>query len=50
MHIAATPNIDTRIRLRAFEWLKEQVDREGEVLPRPLLAKGFEMSGSRIRT
>lgn len=48
MHISATPNIDTRIRLRAFEWLAEQVSREGEVLPRPLLAKGFEMGGERI--
>ncbi|MGD0236531.1 MAG: HNH endonuclease [Syntrophorhabdales bacterium] len=40
--------IDEAIRLRAFEWLKEQAAVHGDVLPRPLLEKGFEFEGERI--
>ncbi len=40
--------IDEAIRFRAFEWLKEQEAIHGDVLPRPLLEKGFEFEGERI--
>ncbi|HET6947110.1 MAG TPA: HNH endonuclease [bacterium] len=39
---------DARVRSAAFEWLKEQVDRLGDVLPRSLLAQGFLLSGVRV--
>lgn len=39
---------DTRLRTRAFEWLAEQVDMYGDVLPRDLLAKGFVSGDQRI--
>jgi putative restriction endonuclease len=39
---------DKRVRLEAFKWLKEQVDRHGEVLPRGLLTDGFEIGGRRV--
>lgn len=34
---------DARVRAAAFEWLREQVVRHGDVLPRDLLAQGFEL-------
>ncbi|NLX77906.1 MAG: HNH endonuclease [Clostridiaceae bacterium] len=37
-----------RIRLAAFNWLKEQTMLYGDVLPRELLARGFEYDGQRI--
>lgn len=40
--------IDTAVRFRAFAWLKEQVAIHGDVLPRPLLEKGFDFEGERI--
>jgi putative restriction endonuclease len=40
--------IDEAIRLRAFAWLKEQAAIHGDVLPRPLLEKGFEFEDERI--
>jgi putative restriction endonuclease len=40
--------LNARIRSSAFAWLKEQVERLGDVLPRPLLAKGFEFEGERV--
>lgn len=40
--------IDGAIRLRAFEWLKEQEAIHGDVLPRSLLEKGFDFEGERI--
>jgi putative restriction endonuclease len=40
--------IDEAVRLRAFEWLKEQESIHGGVLPRTLLEKGFEFEGERI--
>src|SRR5271157_1510144 len=40
--------VDEAIRLRAFTWLKEQETIHGDVLPRPLLEKGFEFEGERI--
>ena len=39
---------DKRIRLRAFDWLKGQVDLHGDVLPWSLLLHGFEFEGTRI--
>ena len=40
---------ETRIRQRAFDWLVEQTELHGDVLPRALLAKGFEYEGQQIR-
>jgi len=34
--------IDNKIRLKAFEWLDEQVKIHGDVLPRGLLERGFQ--------
>lgn len=39
---------DQRVRVAAFRWLDEQVARLGDVLPRPLLAEGFEIDGRRV--
>lgn len=36
------------MRARAFEWLTEQVDRHGDVLPWALLLQGFEFRGDRV--
>ncbi len=43
-----TPVGDLRVRLAAFEWLKEQVEVRGDVLPRSLLARGFVFEGQRV--
>ena len=40
---------DYRVRTRAFEWLEEQVARNGDVLPRAVLAEGFAFDGEQIR-
>jgi putative restriction endonuclease len=39
---------DLRVRLAAFEWLREQVDLRGDVLPRALLEQGFVFEGGRV--
>ena len=39
---------DADIRRAAFDWLAEQVDLHGDVLPRATLARGFEFRGQRI--
>ena len=39
---------DRRVRLRAFDWLAEQVDLQGDVLPRRLLEKGFLIGDVRV--
>ena len=39
---------DLRVRIAAFEWLNEQVAIHGDVLPRRLLADGFDYGGERI--
>ena len=36
----ATDSLDARIRRQAFDWLAEQVEVHGDVLPRQLLAEG----------
>lgn len=40
--------IDNRVRLAAFNWLSKQVDKHGDVLPRPLLQQGFQYKNQRI--
>jgi len=42
-------NFDTEVRMAAFNWLTEQVNRHGDVLPRSLLQSGFEFHGHRVR-
>lgn len=41
-------DIDKQIRLAAFNWLTEQVEKYGDVLDRDKLEKGFEFKGTRI--
>jgi len=41
-------NMDHQVRLSAFHWLAEQVRIHGDVLPRELLAQGFEFEGHRV--
>jgi putative restriction endonuclease len=41
-------DLDRRVRLAAFQWLRSQVDLHGEILPRSLLAEGFVFDGTRI--
>lgn len=43
-----TQQKEYEIRLAAFEWLADQVDIHGDVLPRTLLLQGFEYKGQRI--
>ena len=40
--------LDARIRMAAFEWLREQTSQYGDVLPRTLLAEGFRIDGVRV--
>jgi putative restriction endonuclease len=39
---------DLRVRLAAFEWLREQTAIHGDVLPRKLLLLGFLFDGQRV--
>lgn len=39
---------DARVRAAAFAWLDIQVTLHGDVLPRPLLAEGFQFEGIRV--
>jgi putative restriction endonuclease len=41
-------DIDLQVRLAAFNWLSEQVNSHGDVMPRKLLEQGFEFQGQRI--
>jgi putative restriction endonuclease len=41
-------DIDLQVRSAAFNWLSEQVNIYGDVLPRKLLEQGFEFQGHRI--
>lgn len=41
-------DIDLQVRLAAFSWLAQQVDYQGDVLPRKLLEEGFDFQGQRI--
>ena len=40
--------LDHRVRLAAFQWLRAQMDVIGEVLPRSVLAEGFLFDGDRV--
>ena len=40
--------LDQRVRLAAFQWLRAQIDIHGEVLPRTLLEAGFYFDDDRI--
>jgi putative restriction endonuclease len=40
--------LDQRVRLAAFQWLRAQMDVHGEVLPRSILAEGFVFDGRRV--
>ena len=45
----AEADLDSRVRARAFQFLREQREiHGGEVLPRDVLAKGFEFEGQRV--
>jgi len=44
----AVEDIDHRVRLATFAWIQEQTALHGEVLPRGLLARGFEFDGQRV--
>jgi putative restriction endonuclease len=39
---------DARVRAAAFDWLVSQVDEHGDVLPRAVLAAGFDLYGTRV--
>lgn len=41
-------DLDQRVRLAAFKWLKEQVRVYGDVLPRSILSEGFEFENRRV--
>ena len=44
-----TDSLDLRVRMATFQWLQNQVDLHGDVLPRKLLAKGFLFDGQPVR-
>ena len=39
---------DAHVRKAAFDWLEEQVQLHGDVLPRSILAQGFTYEGNRV--
>jgi putative restriction endonuclease len=39
---------DARVRTRAFDWLSQQVEEHGDVLPFQLLRDGFSLDGIRV--
>jgi hypothetical protein len=41
-------NRDAAIRRAAFDWLAEQSEVHGDVLPRDVLAAGFSYEGDRV--
>lgn len=41
-------HIDHQVRVAAFEWLERQIGVRGDVLPREILAAGFEFRGNRV--
>jgi putative restriction endonuclease len=41
-------DLDSRVRVAAFQWLREQREVHGDVLPRSILADGFQFSGTRV--
>jgi len=47
-HSNDTSDLDRKIRLAAFDWLGEQVRNYGDVLPRSVLAQGFQFENQRV--
>lgn len=43
-----TTELDQRVRLAAFQWLRAQMDVHGDVLQRSILAEGFVFDGRRV--
>lgn len=41
-------DIDSQVRLAAFDWLTGQVKIHGDVLPREILSRGFDFEGQRV--
>lgn len=41
-------DIDTEVRMAAFDWLSSRQIEYDDVLPRQILAKGFEFHGQRV--
>ncbi|HUH98370.1 MAG TPA: HNH endonuclease [Anaerolineales bacterium] len=41
-------DMDIRVRIAAFQWLAEQINSHGDVLPRKLLQQGFDFQDQRI--
>jgi len=46
--MAPNPDLDHRVRLAAFRFLDDQTQLRGEVLPREILAQGFDFEGQRV--
>jgi putative restriction endonuclease len=40
--------VDAEVRMATFDWLSRQVNEHGDVIPRTLLAKGFDFHGQRV--
>ncbi len=40
--------MEGKLRIESFNWIKEQVRLHGDILPRSLLEKGFEIEGQRV--
>jgi putative restriction endonuclease len=45
----AGEDLDTRVRLAAFEFLSQQVGIHGSILPASVLRQGFDFQGQRVR-
>ncbi|MCI0458173.1 MAG: hypothetical protein L0Z62_14510 [Gemmataceae bacterium] len=41
-------DLDPRVRVAAFRFLEEQTRLRGKVLPREVLAQGFDFEGQRV--
>jgi putative restriction endonuclease len=41
-------DLDRRVRVAAFQWLRSQAEVHGEILSRSILAEGFEFDGIRV--
>ena len=41
-------DLDTEVRVTAFDWLQQKTAEYGDVLPRAVLSQGFEFRGHRV--
>jgi len=41
-------NLDAEVRLATFDWLSQLIEIHGDVLPRQVLAQGFNFKGARV--